>query len=60
MYSVAPVCFNTTYCEGELVNHSSLSFHQCCFGLFGVSFASPGQCLICPKTGMCMCMIIMK
>ena len=48
---VAPVCFNTTYCEGESVSDDLLSFDQCCFELSGVSFASPGQCLICPKTG---------
>ena len=51
MYFAAPVCFNTTYCEGESVGDDLLSFDQCCFDLFGVSFASPGQCLLCPKTG---------
>ena len=48
---VAPVCFNTTYCEGESVNDDLLSYEQCCFELSGVSFASSGQCLLCPKTG---------
>ena len=49
---IAPVCFNTTYCEGESVNDDLLSYEQCCFELSGVSFASSGQCLLCPKTGM--------
>ena len=48
---VAPVCFNTTYCEGVSVGDSSISFDQCCFELFGTSFASSGRCLLCLKTG---------
>ena len=52
MLFVAPVCFNTTYCEGESVGDHLLSFEQCCFELSGVSFASSGQCLLCPTTGM--------
>ena len=51
MYFVAPVCFNTTYCDGESVSEDFLSFEQCCFELSGVSFASSGQCSLCPKTG---------
>ena len=51
MYFTAPVCFNTTYCGGELVNDTLISFDQCCFELSGVSFVSSGQCLLCPKTG---------
>ena len=50
-FYVAPVCFNTTYCEGESVSDDLLSFDQCCFELSGVSFASSGQCLLCPETG---------
>ena len=49
MYSLAPVCFSTTYCGGQSVSNESLSFHQCCSGLSGVSFVSHGQCLLCPK-----------
>ena len=52
MYSVAPVCFNSTYCGGESVSDDLLSYEQCCFKLAAVSFAAPGQCLLCPKTGM--------
>ena len=48
MYFIAPVCFNTTYCGGESVSDNLLSFHQCCFEFYGVSFASSGQCLLCP------------
>ena len=48
---VAPVCFNTTYCGGESVSDNLLSYEQCCFELSGASFASSGQCLLCPKTG---------
>ena len=47
MYSVAPVCFNTTNCEGESFSDYLLSFDQCCFELSAVSFASAGQCLLC-------------
>ena len=49
MQFTAPVCFNTTYCGGESVSDDLLSFNQCCFELSGVSFASSGQCLLCPK-----------
>ena len=51
MYFVAPVCFNTTYCGGESarLSYDLVSFHQCCFELYGVSFVSSGQCLLCPK-----------
>ena len=49
LYFVAPVCFNTTYCGREPVSNSSLSFVQCCFELSGTSYASPGQCMLCPK-----------
>ena len=48
----APVCFDTTYCDGESVSDDLLSFEQCCFELSAVSFASSGQCLLCPKMGM--------
>ena len=48
---VAPVCFNTTYCGGESVGSNLLSYEQCCFELSGVSFATPGQCVLCPKSG---------
>ena len=51
MYFVAPVCFNTTDCGRESVSDDLLSFEQCCFELSAVSFASPGQCLLCPKSG---------
>ena len=51
MYFTAPVCFNTTYCEGESVSDALMSFDHCCFELSGVSFVSSGQCLLCPKTG---------
>ena len=51
MYFVAPVCFNTTYCDGESLSDDLLSFEQCCFELSAVSFAAPGQCLLCPITG---------
>ena len=47
----APVCFNTTYCGGEPITDNLISFDQCCFELSAVSFASPGQCLLCPVTG---------
>ena len=50
-YFTAPVCFNTTYCGGESISDGLISFDQCCFELFGVSFVSSGQCLLCPKTG---------
>ena len=50
IYFVAPVCFNTTYCEGESFSDYLLSFEECCSELSGVSFASSGQCLLC-KTG---------
>ena len=50
-YFIAPVCFNTTYCGGESVSNDLLSYEQCCFELLAVSFASPGQCLLCPKSG---------
>ena len=49
---IAPVCFNTTYCEGESVSDDLMSFDQCCFELPGISFASSGQCLLCPQRGM--------
>ena len=49
---IAPVCFNTTYCEEESVSDDLLSFNHCCFELFAVSFTSSGQCLLCPKIGM--------
>ena len=49
MYSVAPICFSTSYCGGESVSDDPLSFYQCCFELSGVSFISSGQCLICPE-----------
>ena len=51
MYFVAPVCFNTTNCGGESVGDDLLSYGQCCYELYGVTFASPGQCLLCPNTG---------
>jgi len=51
MHFVAPVCFNTTYCGGESVSDYFIYFEQCCYELSGVSFASPGQCSLCPKTG---------
>ena len=51
VYFVAPVCFNTTYCGGQSVSDDLLSYEQCCFELSGVSFASPGQCVLCPKSG---------
>ena len=51
LHLLAPVCFNTTHCGGESLGSNSLSFDQCCFELLGVSFASPEQCLLCPKTG---------
>ena len=54
-YFVAPVCFNTTYCGGESVSDDLLSYEQCCFELSGVSFASPGQCVLCPKSGTYIC-----
>ena len=50
---IAPVCFNTTYCGGESVSDDLLSYEQCCFELSGVSFVSPGQCVLCPKSGTC-------
>ena len=46
---IAPVCFNTTYCGGESVSEDFVTAYQCCKELFGVSFASPEHCLICPK-----------
>jgi len=51
IYFVAPVCFNTTQCGGESAIDYFISFEQCCYELSGVSFASSGQCLLCPKTG---------
>ena len=51
IHFVAPVCFNTTYCGGESVIDNLLSFEQCCFELSGASFASSGQCRLCPETG---------
>ena len=51
LHFVAPVCFNTTQCDGASIGNNSLSYGQCCFELYGVSFASPGQCLLCPKSG---------
>ena len=51
MYFAAPVCFNTTHCGGTSIGNNSLSYGQCCFELSGVSFAAPGQCLLCPKSG---------
>ena len=50
VYFTAPTCFNQTGCEDAVGNHS-LSFLECCFELFAVSYASPGQCLLCPKPG---------
>ena len=62
-YFVAPVCFNTTRCDGGPIGNDSLSFNdsiafsdsisfnQCCFELSGASFVSNGQCLVCPTTG---------
>ena len=52
----APVCFNTTFCEGEPIGDNLLSFDQCCFELSAVSFASSGQCMVCPVTGKLICM----
>ena len=52
MCFIAPVCFNTTYCEEESVSDELLSFEQCCFELSAVSFASSGQCLLCPIPSM--------
>ena len=49
MYFIAPVCFNTTYCGGKSISNKSLSFLQCCSEFSGLSFASSGQCLLCPK-----------
>ena len=46
---VAPTCFITTYCGGELVNDTSIPYSQCCFELSGTSYALPGQCLLCPN-----------
>ena len=60
MYFVAPVCFNTVCCEGESVSNGLLSFEQCCFELSGVSFASSGQCLLCPITGTYLCILCIK
>lgn len=48
---VAPTCFSTTYCGGVSFDNNSVSYDQCCLDLLGNSFASPGQCLLCPKTG---------
>ena len=48
---VAPVCFNLTGCEGEALGDNSISFDQCCFEFSGISYASSGQCLLCPTTG---------
>ena len=48
----APVCFNTTSCDGQSAGDMFVSFDQCCFELSGVSYASSGQCLLCPTTGM--------
>ena len=51
LYFAAPICFNATQCGGASIGDNSLSYGQCCFELYGVSFASPGQCLLCPKSG---------
>ena len=56
--NIAPVCYNTTYCGGESVGDNLLSYEQCCFELSGVSFASSGQCVLCPKSGMFFLIII--
>ena len=50
-YFAAPICFDTTHCGGTSISNNSLTYGQCCFKLSGVSFASPGQCLLCPKSG---------
>ena len=50
MYFAAPVCFNTTHCEGKSFSDYLLSFEECCFELSGVSFTSAGRCLLC-QTG---------
>ena len=55
MYSVAPVCFSTAYCEGESVTDDLITFGECCLELSGISFASFGQCLLCPKSGTNVC-----
>ena len=52
---VAPVCFNTTYCGGESVSDDLLSYERCCLDLSGVSFASFGQCVLCPQSGNLKC-----
>ena len=51
MYFTAPTCFNQTGCEEDAVGNQSISFIECCFELFAVSYALPGQCLLCPKPG---------
>ena len=51
VYFTAPTCFNQTGCEVDAVGNHSISFIECCFELSAVSYASPGQCLLCPKTG---------
>ena len=48
---VAPVCFNTTYCEGESISDDLISFEQCCYESSGISYASPGYCFMCPRAG---------
>ena len=49
MYSVAPVCFTTTYCGGESVSNNELSFEQCCTELAGISYILSRQCMLCPQ-----------
>ena len=49
MYSIAPICFSTSYCGGESISDGPLSFYQCCFELSGASLVSSGQCLMCPQ-----------
>ena len=51
MHFTAPVCYNTTSCEGETVSDNLMSFHHCCSKLSGVSYASSGQCFLCQRTG---------
>ena len=49
LYFIAPVCFNTTSCSGESLDNITLSYSQCCFELYGTSFVSSGECVLCPK-----------
>ena len=51
LHFTAPVCFNTTGCEEEPVSYDHMSFAHCCFELSGISYASAGQCLLCPTSG---------